>query len=120
LLNLEAMGLTTNQIARLIDSSNEQFNKLVVDLNITFTNINNAKTAISDNQKKINETGKAMDAAQTVYTLTGQGKDILDSLTATKTGLEQAKVDLIAYYNGQVVAAEIIVGQILNVREVVR
>ncbi len=120
LLNLEAMGLTNDQIARLIDTSNEQFNKLVIDLNTTFTNINNAKTAISDNQKKINETGKAMDAAQTVYTLTGQGKDILDSLIATKAGLEQAKVDLIAYYNGQIAAAELIVGQILNVREVVR
>jgi len=120
LLNLEAMGLTTDQIARLIDSSNEQFNKLVIDLNMAFTNINNAKTAISDNQKKINETSKALDAAQTVYTLIGQGKDIVDSLTTTKAGLEQAKVDLIAYYNGQVTTAELIVGQILNVREVVR
>lgn len=120
LLNLEAMGLTNDQIARLIDTSNEQFNKLVVDLNVAFTNINNAKTAISDNQKKINETGKAVDASKTVYVLTGQGKDILDSLTATKAGLEQTKVDLIAYYNEQVVVAELIVSQILNVREVVR
>jgi len=120
LLNLQAMGLTNEQIVRLIDSSNEQFSKLVVDLNIAFTNINDAKTLISDNQKKINETSKAMDAARTVYALIGQGKDILDSLTTTKTGLEQAKVDLIAYYNQQVIAAELIVGQILNVREVVR
>lgn len=122
-LDLSSLGLTEDQIALLTDKAEDQFKAKLTELNNIVSGIKGKQADIASNQKLVNETRKARDAAAVVFadsTDLTSGNIIIDQLNQKETSLLAERDTLIADLNLLTVQANEIYNEILDVREVIR
>jgi hypothetical protein len=122
-LSLESMGLTEEEADLLVSSAEDQLEEALDRYNNVKTSISNKEAEISTNQKLINETRKAKEAAQTIFTATDDstaGNMIVDKLDQKENELLGERVLLIAQLDELNSNANEIYNEILDIREVVR
>jgi hypothetical protein len=122
LLDLESVGLSEAESDDLIDKSEDKFHESVSLLNDVNANIKNKKASIDSNQRLINETRKARDAALVVYsdTSTGDFNEVIVKLNQKEQDLLAIRAGLIEDYNSLVGEANEIYEEMLKLREMVR
>jgi len=122
-LDLESVGLNENESNDLIDQSETKFHKSISILNDLGMQVKDKKAAIQENQKLINETRKARDAALVVFSDTSTGvndNEIVIKLNQKEQELISEKDDLISELNSLIDQANEIYGEVLRLREMVR
>ena len=119
ILDLTSIGLSNEQSEQLVSSATEQFKDLIINLNSTNNLINVIKADIDANQKLINETRKARDAAKIVFA-GSTDQPIVDILNSKEAQLLLERDALIGQLNQLSGDANEIYNRILDIREVVR
>ena len=122
-LDLESLGLTEEESDLLISGATTKFGETVESLNNLKTQINDTQIGIADNQRLINETRKARDAAKVVFegsTDITAGNEIIDKLDIKESELLLERETLIALLEVLTDQANEIYNEILDVKEVVR
>ena len=124
LLDLESLGLTEDEIASLVEGSEERQVKLESEFNMKNIEARNLETSIVENQKKINETNKAIKATREVFEIPDgdltNSNEIYQKLLATLADLEIQREQLIADRNAIVQDLKSITESIRRVSELVR
>lgn len=122
-LNLESMGLSDDEITLLTDNAEKQLESSLGTYNTIKTDISDKEAEISSNQKLINETRKAKEAAQTVFSVSTDltsGNIIIDKLDQKEEELLLERDMLLAQLNELRDNANEIYEEILHIREIVR
>ena len=123
ILDLESLGLDEEESDDLTSQAETKFHDSIVILNDLKMQIKDKKASIDSNQKLINETRKARDAAVVVFSDTSTGaedNEIVIKLNQKEQDLLSEKEDLLAELNSLIDQANEIYGEILRLREMVR
>ena len=123
-LDLSSLGLTEEEISELVSGSEKKQAELEQEFNDKNTEAKNLETAIAENQKKINETNKAIKATREVFDIPDGDLEfdepIYQKLLATLVFFEVQRVKLIDNRNAIVVELKDISQAIFRVSELVR
>lgn len=117
IINVNDMGLTEEQIAKLTIETRKKYNYTVTSLNFMVADINAIGIQISDNQKRINETQKTYNAS--VVSL-GDSDEITISLSNRLASLQAERTVLVTKYDSSVQIANNLYDQVLKIKELVR
>jgi hypothetical protein len=124
LLDLGSIGLTDEEIAALTQESEARKRVLEKELSDTRMEIENLKVQITEAQKKINESIKAISAVREIYGIPENDETfnnaIYQKLLATKKDLEITRDNLIVTHNTKGVEAEETYKAIQRISELVR
>lgn len=124
ILDLASIGLTEAEIAELVAESEKKQSALEKEFNDKNTETKNLETDIAENQKKINETNKAIKATREVFGISDDDlsfdEPIYQKLLATLATLETQRSELIARRNTIVNELKEISTSIFRVSELVR
>ncbi len=122
LLDYQMLGLTQAETNLLIKDAKNDFNKILDELNLTMTNVNNYQIKVQDNQKEINETRKAKDAAKVVLEYSGStaAGEIYDKLVIREAELLRQRQIIIDELNALNSTAKDLYNKTLELQEVVR
>lgn len=119
ILDLTSVGLSDEQSEQLVSFATEQFKESTIELNATYNMINVVRANIDANQKLVNETRKARDAAKVVFAASTD-QQIVDILNNKEIQLLSERDVLISQLNQLTNDANEIYNRILDIREVVR
>lgn len=123
-LDLSSLGLTDEEIVVLVAGSEEKQAELEQEFNDKNIEAKNLDTAITENQKKINETNKAIKATREVFDIPEGDltfdQPIYQKLLETLAKLEVLRVELIIRRNDIVPELREITQAIFRVSELVR
>lgn len=124
LLDLSAAGLSEAEIEELTRQSQTKQASLETSYAQKQSDIENYNTQIAENQKKLNETNKAIRATREVYGIADSDltfdNAIYQKLLANSSSLEQSKTELIVARNAAAVEAREIYESLLRLAELVR
>lgn len=123
-LDLSSLGLTDEEISELVTGSEEKQAELEQEFNNKNTEAKDLETAITENQKKINETNKALKATREVFDIPDGDLEfdepIYQKLLATLASFEIQRVRLVDMRNAIVIELKDISQAIFRVSELVR
>lgn len=128
LLDLEGAGLTEEEARVLTVSSQTKIASLEREYLTIQTSIQNLKTNITENQKKINETNKTIRAVREINDIAeddleydeGAIGEIYQKLLTSLASLESQRDQLITDVNAKSIEAEEVYKSILRISELVR
>lgn len=122
-LDLDALGLSESEKKLFEDNAQLVFKDKLERLNDLITDVKNTRSEIAGNQKLLNETSKAIDAAEVVFedaTGSESGQQIISGLESRRKQLQDQRDTLVDDLNNLITEANEIYNEILDVREVVR
>lgn len=124
ILDLEAAGLTVEEVQSLTTDSITKKMSLERELTALKVEVNDLEVSIRENQKKLNETNKAINAVREVFDIPINDldfdNDIYQKLLVNKTMLESERSTLISDLNAKIVETEETHRSLLRVSELVR
>jgi hypothetical protein len=123
LIDLASLGLTQSEIDELTVSSEEKQRSLEQEFNLKNSEAKNLETNIVENQKKINETNKALKATREIFDIPDGGSSDEPIFQKLSTLLDQLSAErdvLISDRNDLVVELKDISKAIVRVSEFVR
>ena len=123
-LDLASLGLSNEEIDELVAGSEQKQAELEKEFNSKNTEAKNLDTAITENQKKINETNKAIKATREVFDISAGDltfdEPIYQKLLATLVEFELQRTELITRRNTIISELKDTSRAILRVSELVR
>jgi hypothetical protein len=120
ILDLASLGVSQDDIEIINKSADTQFTTLNAELSVVIQDRMNIETAISENQKNINETKKAIDALVQLVQHDPSLQDVLDSLRVKLAEFTAESIILVERANVQAALASSLENQILAVAQMVR
>ena len=117
ILDLDDVGLTTEEIVEISEDARTKFNFLTDQINALTADINFLKIEISDNQKSLNEIVKIKNAAILIY---GGENQIVQRLILKEESLFMKKDELIAQVDAKNIEVDSKYNELQTVRELVR
>lgn len=124
LIDLGSLGLSEEEAQTLVKDSQTKQKQLESDFNRKNIEVDNLAVAIAENQKKINETGKAIRAVRQVYNIPeadlANPNVVYQKLLAEQSRLEQGRDKLIGDRNSAAAELREISQAIVRVSEFVK